>query len=127
MSLIVSRPVLPTHLVGISLFMSLLTLSFANSLVSEAGEAGVVETAITVGEQHEFTRMEEDVDRQRLLGTQPAFVGDPATVALTTDLQKKQRWVETEGGRTFKAQCHGDTVQKDYDRINCFRIVTSWS
>lgn len=113
--------------------------SFANSLVSEAGEAGVVETAITVGEQHEFTRMEDDVDRQRLLGAQPAFVGDPATAALTTDLQKKQRWVETEGGRTFKAQCHadifckcrylqhGDAVQKDYDRTNGFRIVTFWS
>ena len=51
----------------------------------------VVETSINVGE-HAFAHMEEDVDRQRLLGgSQPPFAADPATQALTTDLQKKER------------------------------------
>uniref|UniRef100_A0A2P2IDN7 Protein GDAP2 homolog n=3 Tax=Hirondellea gigas TaxID=1518452 RepID=A0A2P2IDN7_9CRUS len=52
---------------------------------------GTVETTINMGE-HAFSRMEEDVDRQRLLGGQPAYVADPATAALTTDMQKIQRY-----------------------------------
>ena len=55
----------------------------------------MVETTINMGD-HSFSHMEEDVDRQRLLGTPSTLVADPQTQALTTDLQKKQRSVPIE-------------------------------
>lgn len=58
---------------------------------SSTNGGAVLETTINMGE-HSFTHMEEDVDRQRLLGSPPAYVSDPTSQALSTDLQKKQRY-----------------------------------
>lgn len=50
-------------------------------------------TAVNIGD-HAFSHMEEDIDKQRLLGGQPSYAtADPETASMTSDLQHKQRLV----------------------------------
>ncbi|XP_050689363.1 protein GDAP2 homolog [Eriocheir sinensis] len=54
--------------------------------------AAQLQSSVSVGE-HAFSHMEEDIDKQRLLGGQPSYAtADPETASMTTDLQQKQRY-----------------------------------
>ncbi|KAG0726895.1 Protein GDAP2 [Chionoecetes opilio] len=54
--------------------------------------AAQLHTTVTVGE-HAFSHMEDDIDKQRLLGGQPSYTtADPETASMTNDLQHKQRY-----------------------------------
>uniref|UniRef100_A0A0N7ZB54 CRAL-TRIO domain-containing protein n=2 Tax=Scylla TaxID=6760 RepID=A0A0N7ZB54_SCYOL len=54
--------------------------------------AAQLHTSVSVGE-HAFSHMEDDIDKQRLLGGQPSYTtADPETASMTSDLQHKQRY-----------------------------------
>lgn len=54
--------------------------------------AAQFQSSVSIGD-HSFTHMEEDIDKQRLLGGQPSYTtADPQTANMTTDLQHKQRY-----------------------------------
>lgn len=54
--------------------------------------AAQLHTSVSVGE-HAFSHMEDDIDKQRLLGGQPSYTTtDPETASMTSDLQHKQRY-----------------------------------
>ncbi|KAL7633838.1 UNVERIFIED_CONTAM: hypothetical protein RMT77_015794 [Armadillidium vulgare] len=51
-----------------------------------------LQTTLNVGE-HPFAQMEDDIDRQRLLGNQPSYTRiDPEIAYMTSDLQKRERY-----------------------------------
>ena len=53
--------------------------------------AAQLQTSLNIGE-HSFSHMEDDVDKQRLLGGQPSYTTcDPETASITSDLQHKQK------------------------------------
>ncbi|XP_066974112.1 protein GDAP2 homolog [Macrobrachium rosenbergii] len=50
------------------------------------------QSSLSIGD-HAFSQMEDDIDKQRLLGGQPAYaVADPETASMTSDLQHKQKY-----------------------------------
>ncbi|XP_042224075.1 protein GDAP2 homolog isoform X3 [Homarus americanus] len=50
------------------------------------------QSSVSIGD-HAFSQMEEDIDKQRLLGGQPSYAtADPETASMTSDLQHKQRY-----------------------------------
>ncbi|XP_076045501.1 ganglioside induced differentiation associated protein 2 isoform X2 [Oratosquilla oratoria] len=50
------------------------------------------QSSVNIGD-HAFAHMEEDIDKQRLLGGQPAYTtADPETASLTTDQQRKEKY-----------------------------------
>ncbi|CAL4068407.1 unnamed protein product, partial [Meganyctiphanes norvegica] len=54
--------------------------------------ASQFQSSVCIGE-HSFTHMEEDIDKQRLLGGQPSYTTtDPQTANMTSDLQHKQKY-----------------------------------
>nr|XP_053648910.1 protein GDAP2 homolog isoform X1 [Cherax quadricarinatus]XP_053648911.1 protein GDAP2 homolog isoform X1 [Cherax quadricarinatus] len=53
--------------------------------------ASQFQSSVSIGE-HSFSQMEEDIDKQRLLGGQPSYAtADPEIASMTSDLQHKQR------------------------------------
>ncbi|KAK8730517.1 hypothetical protein OTU49_008050 [Cherax quadricarinatus] len=54
--------------------------------------ASQFQSSVSIGE-HSFSQMEEDIDKQRLLGGQPSYAtADPEIASMTSDLQHKQRY-----------------------------------
>ncbi|XP_037774427.1 protein GDAP2 homolog [Penaeus monodon] len=61
-------------------------------LEDSADLAAQFQSSVSIGD-HAFSQMEEDIDKQRLLGGQPAYAtADPETASMTSDLQHKQRY-----------------------------------
>lgn len=70
-----------------------LTLFIAPDVEDSADLATQFHTSVNIGD-HAFSHMEEDIDKQRLLGGQPSYAtADPETASMTSDLQHKQRLV----------------------------------
>lgn len=62
------------------------------NLEDSADLAAQFQSSVSIGD-HAFSQMEEDIDKQRLLGGQPAYAtADPETASMTSDLQHKQRY-----------------------------------
>lgn len=66
--------------------------ALSQDLEDSADLAAQFQSSVSIGD-HAFSQMEEDIDKQRLLGGQPAYAtADPETASMTSDLQHKQRY-----------------------------------